>query len=198
MKFDAKKIIEKFTTEDVIDFDKINKAVLGQVQTHTDAIVKDSIGKTEKEFFTNLGIKDITNVDGLKSHLTNATGSEDEYKTKITKLENDLGEAKKFEEKYNVLNVELAGNKNKSFLTTLGINPAQSGNAMAIIRNNVNETTNFEVAAKAFADDKSNSWAIDNSASNVSGPAKIPGAKKEDAISSYDKIMKEKYGITRD
>lgn len=196
MKLDMKKIIAKNTSEDgVIDYGKVNQAVLGQVETHTEKIKSEAKSVGVNDFITNLKIKDVTNPDGLVSHLKNYNSSSDEAKAKITELTNQLGEVKPYKEKYESLNSEFTGIKNKATLKELGINSEFTGKADAIIKTMTNEKVDYSTAAKQFVEDKTNAWAIGGDPQKVDPKSKENPSEK---LAAYDKIMKEKYGITRD
>lgn len=195
MKLNLEAIIKKFTAEDgTVDFGKANQAVLGQVEIHTEAIVATSLESStteaSKKLFEGLGIDGVTTIEGLKSHITHSSGSATELQSQITKLTNDLAEIVKaktdFESKYNDVNVKVVSQERQNKLIELGVNPSQVQSVLSII----GDAEDYEVASKAFIENKNNVWAL-----GKTGPVHEGGSGGGGKTSNLDTILKEKFDI---
>lgn len=148
---DLKELIEKYTKDGVVDFDKAEEAF----QTHTNGIIKKNVSKETakyKETYTNDFIKELgieaNDLEGVKKWATTMNDTSTDFQKKTATLQNELEKAIQSNQ---TISKEYTNYKQNSLIKGLGVDGEKAEFLKYKFNNNVSDELTFESQVEAYA-----------------------------------------------
>jgi hypothetical protein len=147
---ELKELIEKYTKDGVVDFEKAEEAF----QTHTNGIIKKNVSKETakyKETYTTDFIKDLgieaSDLDGVKKWVSTMNDNSTDFQKQSSTLQGKLDEALKTNAN---LQTDFTSYKQDTLIGGLGVDKEKAEFLKYKFNKSVNEDTTFESLVEEY------------------------------------------------